>query len=128
MGYRSPEPLAPEHDLTAFDCGEPALDDWLRRHARASHTSGGARVFVTTLVEDTTRVVGYYALAAAQVEPSAAPRRLLKGQPQHRAALPSCLPGSPSTASTNAGILACRCYVTRCSVSCKPPTQSASVR
>ncbi|MGI8903266.1 MAG: GNAT family N-acetyltransferase [Solirubrobacteraceae bacterium] len=84
MGYRSPEPLAPEHDLTAFDCGEPALDDWLRRHARASHTSGGARVFVTTLVEDTTRVVGYYALAAAQVEPSAAPRRLLKGQPQPR--------------------------------------------
>lgn len=85
MGYRSPEPLAREHDPTAFDCGEPALDDWLRRHARASHTSGGARVFVTTLAEDTTRVVGYYALAAAQVEPSAAPRRLLKGQPQHRA-------------------------------------------
>lgn len=84
MGYRSPEPLAAEHEVSAFDCGEPALDDWLKRHARASHAGGGARVFVTTHTEKAAAVVGYYALAAAQVEPRGAPERLLKGQPGER--------------------------------------------
>lgn len=85
MGYRSPEPLAPEHELSAFDCGEPALDEWLKRHARASHAGGNARVFVTALSQQPATVVGYYALAAAQVEPRDASERLLKGQPRERA-------------------------------------------
>ncbi len=25
----APVPLTPDHDLSAFDCGEPALNDWL---------------------------------------------------------------------------------------------------
>ena len=85
MGYRGPGPLSPEHELAAFASGEPALDDWLRRHARASHASGSTRVYVTTTIEDTRRVVGYYALAAAQVQPAEASVRLAKGQPSHRA-------------------------------------------
>lgn len=28
-----PEPLTAAHDLAAFACGEPTLDDWLRRRA-----------------------------------------------------------------------------------------------
>ena len=83
MAYRRPEPLGKQHRLDDFQCGEPALDEWLRRHARGAHASDTARVFVTTLAEGET-VVGYYALAAAQVVPQDATARALKGQPQAR--------------------------------------------
>lgn len=82
MAYRRPEPLAKQHRLDEFDC-EPALDEWLKRHARAAQASDSARVFVVTL-EDEQTVVGYYALAAAQVAPGDATARALKGQPQAR--------------------------------------------
>jgi predicted N-acetyltransferase YhbS len=42
------------------------------------------RADVTTLTDDPARVIGYYALAAAQIEPAAATERLLKGQPRQR--------------------------------------------
>lgn len=82
MGYTRPGPLAARHELGSFACGEPALDQWLARHARSSHASGGARVFVTTHADEPARVVGYYALAAAQIEVAEATPRILKGQPR----------------------------------------------
>lgn len=82
MRFTAPEPLARQHILDGFDSGEPALDDWIARHARSAHASGSARVYVTTT--DGAAIVGYYALAAAQVEPTAATPRLLRGEPRHR--------------------------------------------
>ena len=35
-----PAKLRPEHDLSKFDSGEPALDDWLRRRALQNDESG----------------------------------------------------------------------------------------
>ena len=83
MAYRRPEPLGKQHRFDELDCGEPALDEWLKRYARGAQASGSARVFVTTL-EDRETVVGYYALVAAQVEPDEATERALKGQPRAR--------------------------------------------
>jgi GNAT superfamily N-acetyltransferase len=83
VAYKRPEPLGKHHRLDQFQCGEPALDEWLKRHARAAQASDSARVFVTTL-EDGETVVGYYALAAAQVAPEDATARALKGQPRAR--------------------------------------------
>jgi len=83
VAYRPPEPLQRQHRLDDFDSGEPALDEWLKRHALPAQSAGSARVFVTTL-EDGETVVGYYALAAAQVAPEEATERALKGQPQAR--------------------------------------------
>ena len=83
MAYRRPEPLAKQHRVDDFGCGEPALDDWLKRHALGAQASGSARVFVTTL-DDGETVVGYYALAAAQVAPEEVTVRALKGQPGAR--------------------------------------------
>ena len=83
MAYRGPEPLGKHHRLDEFQCGDPALDEWLRKHARAAQASDSARVFVTTL-DDSETVVGYYALAAAQIAPHDATARALKGQPQAR--------------------------------------------
>jgi GNAT superfamily N-acetyltransferase len=83
VAYRRPEPLGKRHHLDAFDCGEPALDEWLERHARGAQASDSARVYVTTL-DDGETVVGYYALAAAEVAPDEATARALKGQPKAR--------------------------------------------
>jgi GNAT superfamily N-acetyltransferase len=83
VACKRPEPLGKHHRLDQFECAEPALDEWLKRYARAAQASGSARVFVTTL-EDGETVVGYYALAAAQVAPEEATARALKGQPRAR--------------------------------------------
>jgi hypothetical protein len=71
-------PLAPDHAVEEFDCGAQAETDWLRRSARVAEAAGTARTYIVTR-EGSSRVVGYYALAASKVEPAKAPARLLKG-------------------------------------------------
>ena len=82
MAYRAPVRIGRTHAYGAFDCGEPALNGWLAKHALPNDATGSSRVFVTT--EDGTTVVGYYALAAAEIEPDAGTVRLSKGQPKGR--------------------------------------------
>lgn len=75
--------LSPEHQLEAFDCGEPFYNQWLARHAAASVQAGVSAVYV--LLETTTtvtRVVGYYAINPAQVVRDQAPRSMSRGWPQ----------------------------------------------
>ncbi len=80
MAYWAPTPLTRDHERDAFECGEPALDIWLKRHGLQAQASGAARVFVTTEV-DTTAVVGYYALAGASISREEATGRAGQGQP-----------------------------------------------
>ncbi len=61
----APEPLSSEHRLDEFDCGEPVLDEWLRRRALSNQLSGGSRTFV--VVDQDKRVCGYYAMAAGAI-------------------------------------------------------------
>jgi GNAT superfamily N-acetyltransferase len=75
----APEPLADHHELTAFNSGVPALDDWLKRRARANQVSGASRSFV---VCDGELVVGYYALASGAVNAAAAPGRFRRNMPE----------------------------------------------
>lgn len=64
-GISAPQPLADKHDCSEFDCGEPLLNDWLKRRALVNQSSGASRTFV--VVDDRQRVMGYYALAAGAV-------------------------------------------------------------
>jgi GNAT superfamily N-acetyltransferase len=61
----APVPLAAAHALDAFDCGEPSLNEWLKRRALANQSSGASRTFV--VADETAKVLGYYALAAGGV-------------------------------------------------------------
>jgi predicted GNAT family N-acyltransferase len=56
------------HDCAAFDCGVPALNDYLRRFASQHRRRGVSQTYV--LVDDgtSTHVLGYYTLSAAQLE------------------------------------------------------------
>jgi len=60
-----PQSLAATHLLDGFNCGEPSLDDWLRRRALTNHLNGASRTFV--VVDSDQCVLGYYALAAGAV-------------------------------------------------------------
>lgn len=61
----APEPLSSVHRLDEFECGEPVLDEWLKRRAQANQLSGGSRTFV--VADQDNRVCGYYAMAAGAV-------------------------------------------------------------
>jgi GNAT superfamily N-acetyltransferase len=74
----APAPLDDTHDFAAFDSGEPSLDDWLRRRARANQAAGASRTFV---VCRGAFVVGYYCLAAGAVTTTAAPGRVRRNMP-----------------------------------------------
>jgi len=70
------EPLGAGHDVSDFDCGTPAFNDWLREHALNSQRSDGVRVYV---LHRAGRVVAYYALTFGSVEKSKAPDRIGRG-------------------------------------------------
>ena len=40
------EPISKKHDREAFDCGDEALNEFLRRYACNSHEMGGAKTFL----------------------------------------------------------------------------------
>jgi GNAT superfamily N-acetyltransferase len=61
----APQPLSAIHILDAFDCGEPSLNEWLKRRAMTNQLSGASRTFV--VVDQESRVVAYYAMAAGVV-------------------------------------------------------------
>jgi GNAT superfamily N-acetyltransferase len=66
------------HQIDAFDCGVPSLDEWLKRRARGNAASGASHTYV---VCEGAKVVGYYALAAGAVDVSAAPGRFRRNMP-----------------------------------------------
>jgi GNAT superfamily N-acetyltransferase len=78
---RAPEPLSAQHRLEGFDCGKPALDDWLLRIARQAQGSGSAKTFV--VADDDDRVAGYFSLTVGQVDTLEAPERIRKGMGQY---------------------------------------------
>ncbi|MBV8645824.1 GNAT family N-acetyltransferase, partial [Paludibacterium sp.] len=76
MSVSAPEPLGAHHQLEGFDCGKPALTDWLLRHARQAQGSGSARTFV---VCDGDHVAGYFSLTVGQIDTLEAPERIRRG-------------------------------------------------
>lgn len=76
---RPPEKLQAHHDSSSFDCGEPSLDDWLRRRARQNEETGASRTYVVSTEDN--RIVGYYALAVGAVAHIEASRRVKRNMP-----------------------------------------------
>lgn len=72
----APQALNAKHQLGDFDCGKPALNDWLIRHAMQAQSSGSAR---TCVVVEGARVVGYFSLAVGQADAMEVPDRIRKG-------------------------------------------------
>lgn len=73
------EPIAKKHDRASFDCGEPALNEFLRRHARQNHDQGAAKTFVALSKPGDKTILGFYTLCPASIEYSRAPEIVRKG-------------------------------------------------
>ncbi len=83
----APTPLLASHVTDEFDCGEPALNDWLIKRALKNEYSGASRTFV---VCQNNRVVGYYVLATGSVMHKQAPGKVRRNMPDP---VPVMIPG-----------------------------------
>lgn len=74
----TPKPLLSIHDIESFDCGEPVLNDWLKKRALKNENSGASRTFV---VCKNSQVVAYYTLATGSVMHKEAPSKVRRNMP-----------------------------------------------
>jgi len=72
------ETLTRHHDRATFDCGVPALNEYLRRYARQNHESGGAKTFVAVAPEAPTIVLGYYTISPGAIAYAKAPATITR--------------------------------------------------
>ena len=75
------EKLSKDHELSRFDCGNDALNLWLKRFAWANVQNDSARVYVANRRDGV--VVGYHALAAGSVSRGETPERIGHGLAAH---------------------------------------------
>ncbi len=72
--------LALAHDATAFDCGNEALNRFIKTYALQGQRAGISQTYVAVTGET---IVGYHTLVVGNVVHDEAPERLKKGVPQH---------------------------------------------
>lgn len=72
------EPIGRNHDRDGFDCGSPALNEYLRRYARQNHQSGGAKTFVARPPNEPQRILGYYSISPGAIEFATVPAALTR--------------------------------------------------
>lgn len=75
MEWREAE-LTRAHDRLSFDCGEPELNEYLRRYARQNNETGGAKTFVAVPPDEPTHILGYYSVTPTSLENERVPRSL----------------------------------------------------
>lgn len=78
MTLAAPELLTADHQIAAFDCGVPELNNWLKKRALTNQREGASRTYVIT---DDQAVVGYYAIAATGITVTAATGRFRRNMP-----------------------------------------------
>jgi GNAT superfamily N-acetyltransferase len=72
------EPLSSHHDRESFDCGQPDLEDYLKRIARQHAEKGVSRTFVIVDDAEPGSVLGFMTLALCEIIPSALPPKFAK--------------------------------------------------
>ena len=72
--------LSREHDLSAFDCANATLNEWLRKFAWTNQQADSAKTYVAL---DGNCVIGYYSLTTGSVHKHESPQRIAKGLANH---------------------------------------------
>jgi GNAT superfamily N-acetyltransferase len=76
------EAITRKHDRAAFDCGDPALNEFLLRYARQSHDQGAAKTFLA--INDASKaILGFYSLAPASLAYDQTPEVVRRGLARH---------------------------------------------
>jgi ribosomal protein S18 acetylase RimI-like enzyme len=69
------ELLTRRHDRKGFDCGDPALNDYLKKTARQHIEKGISKTFVLVDTEEPTKIFGFFTLASCDVVTSGLPAK-----------------------------------------------------
>lgn len=69
-------PLEKGHDRSAFDCGKPDLNEYLKKFARQTQDRDGAKTYVAL---EENQVIAYYTLVVGNVEWQNCPDDIRKG-------------------------------------------------
>jgi GNAT superfamily N-acetyltransferase len=77
------EAISKKHDREAFDCGDEALNEFLRRYARKSHERGGAKTFLAIEDAGGKTILGFYSLSPASVDYARTPEIVRHGLARH---------------------------------------------
>jgi GNAT superfamily N-acetyltransferase len=77
------EPISKSHDRNGFDCGEEALNEFLRKYARRNHELGGAKTFLAIDDKDNRPIIGFYSLSPASVRYARTPAIVSHGLARH---------------------------------------------
>ncbi len=76
----TPVLLHESHAIDDFDCGDEALNSYLRKFALINNQNGSSRTYVTTKNK---QVVGYYTLTPGSISKEDTPQRVGKGLANH---------------------------------------------
>lgn len=79
-GYESVKKLSSSDAVDAFDCGHPALNQFLQRYALVNQKANSAQTYVCC---NNGEVVGFYSLVVGSVDPETVPSRVSKGLARH---------------------------------------------
>ena len=79
--------LRGRHDRSRFDCGSPALNEWLSRFARQHQAKDISQTFVAVEVGAPGRILGFYALSACEVVTENLPKDLASKLPRRTPAI-----------------------------------------
>lgn len=72
------EPIGKQHNRSAFDCGNEALNQFLQHHARQSHEKGGAKTYLAVNNNDQ-KILGFYTLSPASIGYKRTPSVIRRG-------------------------------------------------
>lgn len=78
--YEPVRKLLPADSVDAFDCGQAALNQYLKRYALFNQQANSAQTYVCCLGAC---VVGFYSLAVGSAAPQDTPSRVTKGLAKH---------------------------------------------
>lgn len=70
-------------DVTSFRCGQPLLDEYIRRYASQDVRRNVARVFLATPERDSRQLAGFFTLSAGSVSCSDLPESLARKLPRY---------------------------------------------
>jgi GNAT superfamily N-acetyltransferase len=96
MTLSAPVRLTADHALGDFDCGRPALNDWLKQRALKNES----RFSRTYVLCDDGRVVGYFCISAGAIERQAAPGKVRRNAPD---SIPVSVIGRLAVSKSHAG-------------------------
>jgi len=77
------ETISKKHDRSRFDCGEPDLNNYLKKFARQNAQNNISQTFVVVSHKDSKKILGFYSFNAGSIEFNTLPQDIYKKLPKY---------------------------------------------